>query len=154
MAKLREDPHGRGVETDSPFPPVTHDDPAVAQGDRLVAVEALGPRGVIEVRTDRHGVLAVGMADGRPFAVSNVCRHQFGKLGRGRVSDGCLECPWHRARYDVQSGVMVSGPKGKIFGFPPYSRFIQVYNNAAFRLRRFPVEIRDGAIYLQSTGTP
>ncbi len=32
MAQLRQDPHGRGVETDSPFPPVTHDDPVAAQG--------------------------------------------------------------------------------------------------------------------------
>ena len=148
MTNLRSDPHGRGVETDSPFPPVTNDEPAVAQGDRLVAVDALGPRGVIEVRTEQHGVLAVGMADGEPFAVSNVCRHQFGKLGRGRVSDGCLECPWHRARYDVRSGEMLEGPKGRIFGFGPYSKTIQTYTNAAFKLKTFPVAVQDGAIVL------
>src|SRR3954468_16658895 len=111
MPELREDPHGRGVETGSPDPPVTHDDPVVADGRRLVDVAALGDRGVLEVRTEEHGVLAVGMADGTPFAVSNVCRHQFGKLGRGRVTGGCHECPWHRARYDVRTGTMLEGPK-------------------------------------------
>src|SRR3712207_1267568 len=125
MPELRNDPHDRGVETDSPFPPVTHDDPVEAQGNRLVAVDQLGPRGVVEVRTAEHGVLAVGMAGDRPFAVSNVCRHQFGKLGRGRVEDGCLECPWHRARYDVRTGEMVEGPKGRIFGFKPYSSTVR-----------------------------
>ncbi len=147
MPELRNDPHGRGVETDSPFPPVTHDDPIQADGDRLVALDRLGPRGVVEVRT-RHGVLAVGVVDGQPFAVSNVCRHQFGKLGRGRVAGGCLECPWHRARYDVRTGTMVEGPKGRIFGFKPYSSTVRAVANGAFKLKAYPVEIRDGAIVL------
>lgn len=147
MPELRNDPHGRGVETDSPVPPVTHDDPIRADGDRLVAVERLGDRGVVEVST-RHGVLAVGMANGRPFAVSNVCRHQLGKLGRGRVADGCLECPWHRARYDVRTGTMVEGPKGRIFGFKPYSSTVRAVANGALKLKTYPVEVRDGAIWL------
>ncbi|HEX8101959.1 MAG TPA: Rieske (2Fe-2S) protein [Solirubrobacteraceae bacterium] len=129
-------------------PPVRTKNPVRAQGDRLVSLRPGSEDFVVEVETDQHGTLAVGVADGEPFAVSNVCRHQFAKLGQGQIREGCLECPWHRARYDVQSGVMVSGPKGRIFGFPPYSRMIQLYNNAAFRLRRFPVEVRDDAIYL------
>jgi nitrite reductase/ring-hydroxylating ferredoxin subunit len=103
----------------------------------------------VEVRTDRHGVLAVGvLPDGTPFAVSNVCRHQFAKLGRGRVTDdGCLQCPWHRADYDVSDGAMRNGPKGRIFGFLPYSSAIKVFGNIA-KLRTFPVELRDGSIWL------
>jgi nitrite reductase/ring-hydroxylating ferredoxin subunit len=130
-------------------PELTTDDPVHATGDRLVALGDLPASGVAEVET-RHGTLAVGMSRGRPFAVSNVCRHQFAKLGQGQVRDGCLECPWHRARYDVTTGEMVSGPKGRIFGFPPYSRMIQAYTNGAFRLRRFDVEVRDGAIWLRA----
>jgi len=125
-------------------------DPVTAQGDRLVALADLGPDGVVEVETERHGTLAVGMAGGEPFAVSNVCRHQFAKLGQGQIRDGCLECPWHRARYDVTTGKMVSGPKGRIFGFGPYSRTIQAYNNTLVPLRRFPVVERDGVIHLSS----
>lgn len=94
MAEIRIEPNGRGVETDSAFPPVTHDAPREAHGNRLVGVDELGERGVVEVRTADHGVLAVGVAAGRAFAVSNLCRHQLAKLGRGRVTpDGCLECP-------------------------------------------------------------
>ena len=104
-----------------------------------------------EVRTSQHGVIAVGITpDGTPFAVSNVCRHQFGKLGRGRVTEeGCLECPWHRARYDVASGTMCEGPKGRIFGFKPYSKMIEGIGHA-WKLQTFPVELRDGAIWLRS----
>jgi nitrite reductase/ring-hydroxylating ferredoxin subunit len=148
MSLLRNDPHGRGVETDSPFPPVTHDGPVAADGARLVAVGALGERGVVEVRTARHGVLAVGMAGGEPFAVGNVCRHQGAKLGRGRVTpSGCLECPWHRAHFDVRTGRMVDGPKGRVFGFKPYSAAVRGFGEIA-RLQRHRVVLRDGAIYL------
>ncbi len=134
----------------SVLPPVRTRDPVIADGPRLVAVDDLPPNGVVEVETQEHGTLAVGVVEGTPFAVSNVCRHQFAKLGQGWVDgDGCLVCPWHRAQYDVANGIMVTGPKGRIFGFGPYSRTIQGYTNAAFRLRRFDVELRDGAIWLR-----
>jgi nitrite reductase/ring-hydroxylating ferredoxin subunit len=149
MARLRFDPHTRAVDTAGPFPPVTHDRPILADGRRLVAISELGDRRVTEVRTQPHGVLAVGMTpDGTPFAVSNLCRHQFAKLGRGRVTDdGCLECPWHRADYDVTDGTMRAGPKGRIYGLVPYSLAIKAFGNVA-TLRTFPVEERDGAIWL------
>ena len=133
---------------DDPLPEVRTRDPAIARGDRLVALADLPPSGVCEVETAEHGTLAVGLIDGEAFAVSNVCRHQFAKLGRGQIRGGCLECPWHRARYDVRTGEMVSGPKGRIFGFPPYSRTVQATANAAFRLKRLDVEVRDGAVWL------
>ena len=130
------------------FPELRTKDPVHADGRRLVAVDMLPPSGVVEVETAAHGTLAVGVAEGRPFAVSNVCRHQLAKLGQGQVRDGCLECPWHRARYDVRDGTMVSGPKGRIFGFKPYAKSVQVFANTAWRIRTFPVEVRDGAIWL------
>src|SRR3954451_24093373 len=130
-----------------PFPELFTKDPVLAQGARLVGVDALPASGVVEVRTQAHGVLAVGMAGGEPFAVGNTCRHQFARLGQGQVVDGCLECPWHRARYDVRTGRMVTGPQGRIWGFPPYSRSVQAFGNAV-RIKRVAVELRDGAIWL------
>ncbi|CAA9463288.1 MAG: hypothetical protein AVDCRST_MAG38-398 [uncultured Solirubrobacteraceae bacterium] len=130
------------------FPELRTIDPVHADGARLVGVTDLPPSGVVEVRTEQHGTLAVGIADGTPFATSNVCRHQLAKLGQGQVRDGCLECPWHRARYDVRTGRMRSGPKGRIFGFPPYSLGVKTFANLAWRIRVFPVELRDGAIWL------
>lgn len=130
------------------FRTVFSDSPLRAQGDRLVRVEALGPDAVVEVQTERHGTLAVGMAAGAPFATGNVCRHQGAKLGRGQVRDGCLECPWHRARFDVRSGKMVRGPQGRVFGFKPYSEAIRLWGRAA-RLTVHDVEVADGWIVLR-----
>ncbi|NKB77170.1 MAG: Rieske 2Fe-2S domain-containing protein [Gammaproteobacteria bacterium] len=37
-------------------------------------------------------------------AVSNVCRHQNGPLGEGKVIDGCITCPWHGFQYRPEDG--------------------------------------------------
>ena len=80
---------------------------------RLVAIDALGDSQVTVVEKTPHGALAVGMSGGKPFAVSNRCRHLFAALGNGHVTDdGCLQCPWHAALYDVGTGKMVRGPQG------------------------------------------
>ncbi len=37
-------------------------------------------------------------------AVSNVCQHQNGPLGEGRVIDGYITCPWHGYQYRPEDG--------------------------------------------------
>jgi DMSO/TMAO reductase YedYZ heme-binding membrane subunit/nitrite reductase/ring-hydroxylating ferredoxin subunit len=37
-------------------------------------------------------------------AVTNVCAHQQGPLGEGKVVDGCISCPWHGWEYRPQDG--------------------------------------------------
>src|SRR5215467_12848039 len=32
-------------------------------------------------------------------ALSNLCAHQNGPLGEGRIIDGCVTCPWHGYQY-------------------------------------------------------
>jgi nitrite reductase/ring-hydroxylating ferredoxin subunit/DMSO/TMAO reductase YedYZ heme-binding membrane subunit len=44
----------------------------------------------------RHG--------GKLSAVSNVCAHQNGPLGEGRIVDGCITCPWHGYQYRPEDG--------------------------------------------------
>jgi 3-phenylpropionate/trans-cinnamate dioxygenase ferredoxin component len=112
---------------------------------RLIAVGELDDSQVTVVPDTPHGALAVGLSAGKPFAVSNRCRHLFASLGEGRVDeDGCLECPWHRALYDVSSGRMVRGPQGV---FKPLAGAVRATAGAR-ALGTFPVEIRDGAIWL------
>ena len=37
-------------------------------------------------------------------ALSNVCQHQNGPLGEGKIVDGCVTCPWHGFQYFADSG--------------------------------------------------
>lgn len=48
--------------------------------------------------------LAVWRHLGRWYATSNVCRHQGGPLGEGRLVDGCITCPWHGWNYQPEDG--------------------------------------------------
>ncbi len=43
--------------------------------------------------------------DGRQIgAVTNLCAHQNGPLGEGRIIDGCITCPWHGYQYKLEDG--------------------------------------------------
>jgi nitrite reductase/ring-hydroxylating ferredoxin subunit len=37
-------------------------------------------------------------------AISNVCRHQNGPLGEGKIVNGCVVCPWHGYEYLPDTG--------------------------------------------------
>jgi nitrite reductase/ring-hydroxylating ferredoxin subunit/DMSO/TMAO reductase YedYZ heme-binding membrane subunit len=66
--------------------------------------------------------------------VSNVCRHQGGPLGEGRIVDGCLTCPWHGYQYLPDSG---TSP-------PPFSEKIPTYQ----------VRVVDGRVQVHRTPNP
>jgi nitrite reductase/ring-hydroxylating ferredoxin subunit/DMSO/TMAO reductase YedYZ heme-binding membrane subunit len=50
-------------------------------------------------------------------AVSNVCAHQGGPLGEGKIVGGCVTCPWHGYQYLAANG---QSP-------PPYTEKIATY---------------------------
>ncbi len=64
-----------------------------------------------EVPEDRAAIRSVGgervavfRHAGRLSALSNVCQHQNGPLGEGRVVNGCAVCPWHGYEYRLRDG--------------------------------------------------
>src|SRR6185436_12814455 len=69
---------------------------------------------VVPKRGERIAVFRYG---NRFSAVSNVCRHQGGPLGEGRIVDGCITCPWHGFQYLPDTG---TSP-------PPFSEKIATY---------------------------
>jgi methionine sulfoxide reductase heme-binding subunit len=62
--------------------------------------------------------IAVFKYDGKLSAVSNVCRHQNGPLGEGKIVDGCITCPWHGYQYLPQNG---QSP-------PPFKEKVETYD--------------------------
>ena len=95
----------------------------------------------------RAGPWTVAKRRGEVTAVSSRCRHQLADLSKGSLDkDGCLVCPWHGAKYDLNSGKMVEGPKGILFYVgktPGYTQLVEAYGRV-LKLRRRPVR-RDGA---------
>ena len=43
--------------------------------------------------------IAVFRYEGKLSAIHNVCKHQHGPLGEGKIVDGCITCPWHGYQY-------------------------------------------------------
>lgn len=56
---------------------------------------------IITVANER---VAVFKYDNKLSAVSNVCQHQNGPLGEGRIINGCITCPWHGFQYHPSDG--------------------------------------------------
>lgn len=50
---------------------------------------------------ERVAVFRNGM---RLSAVSNVCQHQNGPLGEGKIVNNCIVCPWHGYEYVPETG--------------------------------------------------
>jgi len=83
---------------------------------------------VVPAQGERIAVFRYG---NKVSAVSNVCRHQGGPLGEGRIVDGCIVCPWHGFQYRPESG---TSP-------PPYNEKIATYRT----------KIEGGVVYVHTT---
>ena len=91
----------------------------------------------------------VGNADGKLFAVSRRCRHLGADLANGSIDgDGCLVCPWHAAKYDVETGRMVRGPQGVFAKIPGFDAANMALTRV-FPLRRAEVVERDGILFMR-----
>lgn len=78
--------------------------------------------------------VAVFRYDGKISAISNVCQHQNGPLGEGRVIDGLVTCPWHGFQYDPANG---SSP-------PPFTEKVPTFN----------VKVENGRVYVDPQPNP
>ena len=62
------------------------------------------------------------------FAIDNFCPHRGAPMHEGFVTDGYVTCPWHQWQFRLEDGVCLNIPKAAI--------------------ATFPVEVRDGAIWI------
>jgi nitrite reductase/ring-hydroxylating ferredoxin subunit/DMSO/TMAO reductase YedYZ heme-binding membrane subunit len=94
--------------------------------------------------------VALYRSGGRIYALSNVCRHQGGPLGEGRILDGCVTCPWHGWQYRVEDGVSP----------PPFQERVETYkckidgDSVLVDLRPDPPGTHRGAPLQESQGVP
>jgi len=82
---------------------------SLSEGDALKGfVKVCEVNDIIEDRAKMFCIederIAVFKTAGKLFAVSNVCKHQNGPLGEGKVLDGCITCPWHGYQYLPHNG--------------------------------------------------
>ena len=89
--------------------------------------------GIVVTPPDSEAI-AIFRHAGRLSAVTNLCAHQNGPLGEGRVIDGCITCPWHGYQYRLEDGCAP----------PPFTEKL-----STFRLR-----IVDGRVWVDPAPNP
>jgi nitrite reductase/ring-hydroxylating ferredoxin subunit len=78
--------------------------------------------------------VAIFKYEGKISAVSNVCQHQNGPLGEGKIIYGCITCPWHGYQYVPETG---ASP-------PPFVEKIPTFN----------VQVRNGRVWVDPRPNP
>ena len=57
--------------------------------------------------------LALSNIDGELHAIDNLCTHDDGPLGEGRLQRGRIICPRHGAAFDAKTGAALTLPAVK-----------------------------------------
>ena len=78
--------------------------------------------------------ISVVSTEGELFAIYDICSHANVSLTEGEVDDCQIECWLHGSRFDLRTG--------KPTGLP-----------ATEPVATFPVEVRDGDVYVDTTTT-
>ncbi len=76
---------------------------------RLVPLDEVDADALRHQRLDGLS-LVIGHHDGHLFVMEDRCTHRGGPLSDGRVAAGCIECPWHASRFDLEDGTVRKGP--------------------------------------------
>ncbi|WP_376089399.1 Rieske 2Fe-2S domain-containing protein [Roseomonas sp. CCTCC AB2023176] len=84
---------------------------------RVGPCDAIPEGRAVILRPEVGDPIAVFRHAGRLVAVTNLCAHQNGPLGEGRILDGCITCPWHGFQYRFEDGCAP----------PPYTERLATY---------------------------
>ena len=69
------------------------------------------PAGTVKVFEVDGASICVANLDGAEFyAIDNLCTHDNGPLGEGKLDGALVECPRHGARFDVKTGAVKALP--------------------------------------------
>jgi nitrite reductase (NADH) small subunit len=100
---------------------------------RVGSAESVSERVATIVSVGRYEV-AIFNVGGALQAFENACPHQGGPIGEGIVENATVTCPWHAWCFDLRSGSLTIGEFAA--------------------LRRFALEVRDGAIFVATEPVP
>jgi 3-phenylpropionate/trans-cinnamate dioxygenase ferredoxin subunit len=96
------------------------------------STDAVAKSSVLRVELEGVEIAIVHAEDDNFYAIHDECSHASVPLSEGEVDDCTLECWLHGSRFDLRTGE----PTGL-----PATEPVPVY----------PVEIRDGAVYVKLT---
>ena len=79
--------------------------------EKLATVHEVPPEGTLAVARADGVRICLIKSKGRISAVSDNCTHQDFEMSLGDVlPDGTIQCAWHGARFDCETGAVRQGP--------------------------------------------
>ena len=69
------------------------------------------PLGQMKVVTLGGKEVLVANVNNVYYAMENSCTHMHGDISKGTLESNIVTCPKHKAKFDVTTGKVVSGPK-------------------------------------------
>lgn len=96
---------------------------------RATSTDAVAPGQVIVVDVGERR-LAIANVEDQFYALDDICTHDGGPLGEGRLYENDIECPRHGARFDVRTGRVTRMP-------------------AVRPVRTYPVTVERGEVYVE-----
>jgi len=76
---------------------------------RVCSISELQPGDKIAIETKGVSILVVNV-DGKFYAVSNICTHEYAELVNGIIIDDEITCPLHLSRFKLASGEVLNPP--------------------------------------------
>jgi nitrite reductase/ring-hydroxylating ferredoxin subunit len=99
--------------------------------ERVAKVSDIREGGLLGVTTKAGIAICLFSRDGEVGAMRDLCTHQAFPMSEGTLEpDGTVQCCWHGAKFDCESGEVRQGP-------------------AVERIRIFDVRVVDGAVWIK-----
>ena len=78
------------------------------------------------------------------YATQSRCTHLFASMEKGKIVDDCkIQCPFHRARFDIRTGAVVDWAN-----FPPGVQLLNVVRGEK-ALKTYPVLVENGQVSVE-----
>ena len=95
------------------------------------------------IKIDDKSIVLYHLPDGF-YATQRSCTHVFAPLERGAiVEDSQIQCPFHRARFDIRTGEVV-----RWASFPPGIQALNFVRGEK-ALATYPVTVELGKVYVE-----
>lgn len=78
----------------------------------LGSIEELKKTEIQCVNVEEHSFVLICQSD-QFYLLDNLCPHKAAALCEGELVDEEIQCPWHKARFDIKTGQGLSSLAGK-----------------------------------------